>query len=194
MLRTIHLLGSMGREYGPKHRLDVGSVGEALRALNTLFPGFMKSIKKKENYNVCVGEFDDEHALDETTIGMLYKKGDIFIAPEIEGRKAGVIATVLSAVLIVVGAILSAYGMGVVGVPMMKLGAGLMLGGVCMMLTPVPGTPEYNQREAPDERQSFLFDGPVNTNEQGGAIPIPYGRVLLGSTVVSTALDVEDLI
>jgi len=68
-----------------------------------------------------------------------------------------------------------------------------MLSGVAMMLTPVPGTPEYSEREKPDERQSFLFDGPVNTNEQGGAIPIAYGRVLMGSTVVSTALDVEDI-
>ena len=163
MLRTIHVLG----EHEIHLEADVLSVGEAIRALDANFPGFIQSIKKEEHYNVCVGSFDEEHTLDTTTIQMRQGEGDIWISPEIIGRKAGVLATVLGAVLVVVGIVLSVYGFGA-GAPLIKLGAGLMLSGVAMMLTPVPGTPEYNEREAPDERQSFLFDGPVNTNEQGG--------------------------
>ena len=192
MLRKVHLLGEMGEKYGKEFEFDVLSVGEAIRALNANFPGFTKDIEKEEHYNVCVGEFDEKDTLDGQTIFMQHRKGDIWIAPAIEGRKAGVLATVLGAVLVVVGIVLSVYGFGA-GAPLIKLGAGLMLGGIAMMLSPIPGTPEYNEREKPDERQSFLFDGPVNTTEQGGAIPIPYGEVLIGSTVVSTALDVEDV-
>ena len=193
MLRKIHLLGEMGEKYGTEFELDVLSVGEALRAINANFPGFIKDIEKEEHYNVCVGDFDEKDTLNDQTIWMQHKVGDIWIAPAIEGRKQGVIATVLGAVLIVVGIVLSVYGFGA-GAPLIKLGAGLMLGGVAMMLTPVPGTAEYKSREAPEERQSFMFDGPVNTNEQGGAIPIPYGQMLIGSTVVSTSLDVEDIV
>ena len=193
MLRTIHLLGYLGKKYGYEHRLDVGSVGEALKALNANFKGFLKDIKKEERYNVTVGNFKEENSLNEETIQMNYRKGDIWISPSIEGKKQGVLTTVLGAVLIVVGIVLSVYGYGL-GTPLIKIGAGLMIGGVAMMLTPVPGTPEYNSREKPDDRPSFLFDGPVNTNEQGGAIPIVYGRMLVGSTVVSTAIDVEDII
>ena len=192
MLRQVHLLGEMGEKYGTEHKMDVGSVGEALRALDANHPGFIRDIRKEEHYNVCVGDFNDNDALDDVSVQMNHKKGDIWIAPEVIGRKAGMLATVLGAVLIVVGIVLSIYGFGA-GTPLIKLGAGLMLSGVAMMLTPVPGSPQYSEREEPDERQSFLFDGPVNTNEQGGAIPIAYGRVLIGSTVVSTALDVEDL-
>ena len=193
MLRTVHLLGYLGEKYGFEHKLDVQSVGEAIRALNANFSGFIKDIKKDERYNVTVGDFKEENTLTEETIQMNYKKGDIWISPAIEGKKQGVLATVLGAVLIVVGVVLSIYGYGL-GTPLIKIGAGLMIGGVAMMLTPVPGTPEYNSREKPDERPSFLFDGPVNTNEQGGAIPVVYGRMLIGSTVVSTAIDVEDII
>ena len=193
MLRTIHLDGELGEMYGKTHKFDVASVGEAIRALDFNFPGFIKKIKKEENYNVCVGKFDDKHALDETSLQMNHKKGDIWIVPELIGKKQGVWQTIAGAALIVVGAVLTFYGLGAVGVPMMKLGAGLMLSGVIMMLTPVPGTPEYKERESPDERSSFIFDGPVNTNEQGGPIPIVYGRMLMGSTVVSTAMDIEQI-
>ncbi len=134
-----------------------------------------------------------KYLLDETTLSMKHKTGDIWIAPEIIGSKSGVFTAIAGAVLVIAGAVLTYYGMGGVGIPMMKMGAGLMLSGVIMMLTPVPGTPEYKERESPDERQGFLFDGPVNTNEQGGAIPITYGKVLVGSTIVSTSLDVEDI-
>ena len=60
MLRRVMLLGEMGEKYGAKHMLDVNSVGEALRAINANNPGFMRSIKKEENYNVCVGDFNDK--------------------------------------------------------------------------------------------------------------------------------------
>jgi len=193
MLRKVHLLGEIGDKYGEVHQFDVLCVGEALKALEANNPGFMKDIKKDEMYNVCVGDFDDKHALNETTLEMKFKEGDIWISPAIVGKKAGVWQAIAGAALIVVGAVLTIYGFGAVGVPMMKLGAGLLISGAVMMLTPVPGTPEYNERESPDERQSFLFDGPVNTNEQGGAIPVPYGHVLIGSTVVSTSLDIEDI-
>jgi len=193
MLRKVHLLGEMGEKYGKEHEFNnLSSVSDALRALDANYPGFIRDIKKEEHYNVCIGDFDDKHALDDVTIRMNHKEGAIWIAPEIVGKKAGMLATVLGAVLIVVGIVLSIYGFGA-GAPLIKLGAGLMLSGVAMMLTPVPGSPEYSQREEPDERQSFLFDGAVNTNEQGGSIPIAYGQVLLGSTVVSTAIDVEDI-
>jgi len=194
MLREIVLYGDLEEKYGKVHKFDVSCVGEAIRALKANFPGFIQSIDKEAEYNVVRGEdLESGEALDEETISMKFKKGSFHIAPAIIGKKAGVFATVLGAVLIVVGAVLSVYGYGAIGVPMMKMGAALMIGGICMMLTPVPGTPEYSERENPDERASFLFDGAKNTTEQGGAIPVIYGRVSVGSTIISSALDVEDL-
>ena len=189
MLRKVHVLGELGEKYGKEFSLDVLTVGEAVKAINANCPGFIRDIKKDERYNVVVG--DEE--INEQTIWMQYKKGDIWIMPEIEGRKAGMLQTILGAVLIVVGVVLSIYGFGI-GSPLIKLGAGLMLSGVAMMLSPVPGAPDYAEREKPEERASFLFDGAVNTNEQGGAIPVVYGQMIIGSTVVSTAMDVEDIL
>ncbi len=193
MLRTVHLLGEMGDKYGSEHRLDVTSVGEALRALDTNFKGFLQDIKKDEYYNVCVGDFDEKHALNDVTIGMKYKTGDIWIAPEIIGKKNSSITTVIvGIVMVVVGAVLTYYGMGAVGVPMMKMGAAFIIGGMISLITTVT-PPDYDSQEDPDERASFIFDGPINTNEQGGAIPICYGEVLIGSCIVSTSLEIEQI-
>ena len=193
MLREVIIGGELGEKYGKSFMLDVLTVGEAIRAIEANKPGFIRDIKQDERYNVVVGdELVDKNCLDEETIKMQFKTGKIWILPEIEGAKQGLLQTILGAVLVVIGVVLSIYGFGI-GSPLIKLGAGLMLSGVAMMLSPVPGVADYSEREKPDERPSFLFDGPVNTNEQGGAIPVVYGRMLIGSTVVSTSMDVEDI-
>jgi len=193
MLRTVFVGGKLGEKFGSEFRLDISSVGEAIRAINANKPGFLRSIKKDKSYNVTVGTFTEKDALNNETVFMKHRKGDMWIMPSIEGSKSGIGTVVLGAVLVVVGMVLTSYGLGAVGAPMMKIGVGMMISGVAMMLTPTPGTGDYKDREKPDERQSFMFDGPVNTNEQGGAIPIIFGQVLMGSTVVSTALDVEQI-
>ncbi|MET4217841.1 putative phage tail protein [Bradyrhizobium sp. LB14.3] len=46
MLRTVHLHGKLGKEFGQSHRFDVATAGEALRALNCAFPGrFVKALE-----------------------------------------------------------------------------------------------------------------------------------------------------
>jgi predicted phage tail protein len=73
------------------------------------------------------------------------------------------------------------------------LGLAMFASGILQMLSPTPEIPDYSGREKPDSRPSYLFDGPVNTTEQGGPIPLIYGEVLVGSTIISTSLDVEDI-
>ena len=194
MLRNVYLYGHLADEFGEVHRFDVKSIGEAVRALCANFPKFKYSVKRRENYNVVTGEeLATGEALDNETIKLQFHKGDFHICPALIGAKSGVLQVVLGAVLFAVGAVLSVYGFGA-GVPLMKIGAGLMLSGVAVMLTPVPQDSNYSEREDPDERASFLFDGAINTTEQGGAIPIVYGRMLVGSTIVSTSLDVQQVL
>ena len=39
--------------------------------------------------------------------------------------------------------------------------------------------------------ESFSFSGIVNTSKQGMPVPIAYGRLFVGSAVISTGLDVN---
>ena len=194
MLKKLYLYGDLADTYGEVHSFHINSVGEAIRAMEANFPGFRRSIDRKAEYNVVRGEtLADGEALDDDTIFMKFRKGDFHIAPAIIGAKAGVIQVVLGAILIVVGVVLSIYGYGA-GTPLIKLGIALMLSGIAVMLTPVPGGQNYDDQEDPNQRRGFLFDGPTNTTEQGGAIPLIYGRMLVGSTIISTSIDIEDVV
>jgi predicted phage tail protein len=194
MLRKIVLYGSLAKKYGKEFKFDVKSVGEALKALDANFPGFLRSIERKGEYHVTVGDdLYNGDSLDHNTVAMQFAKGDIHISPLIQGaKKGGVLNVILGAVLIIIGVVMSVYTSGA-GTPLIKLGAGMMLSGVAMMLVPTPNTGGYDDRERPDGKKSFMFDGPINTTEQGGPIPVVYGRVLMGSTVISAAMDVEDV-
>lgn len=65
-------------------------------------------------------------------------------------------------------------------------GLTMALTGVSQMLSPQPkaSTPA-------DANPSYLFSGPANAVEQGGPVPLIYGRMRVGSTVISSAIDNE---
>lgn len=109
---------------------------------------------------------------------------DIFPVVEGSGGKVGQI--IAGIVLIVVGVITTLYGQPQIGQALIQAGIGLV---VASLLS--PGAP--NAREAPEERASFLFNGPVNGSQQGQPVPIVYGRFKTGSIIVSAGIDVEEI-
>ena len=63
------------------------------------------------------------------------------------------------------------------------LGTALMLGGAAMMLA--PDVPDGTSSE---KAENYLFSGPVNTVKEGQAIPLVYGRAIVGSKTVMASL------
>ena len=52
-----------------------------------------------------------------------------------------------------------------------------------------PSVQDYTERDAPEERASYLFDGAVNSQAQGGPVPLIFGGpIRVGSTVVSLGI------
>jgi predicted phage tail protein len=92
------------------------------------------------------------------------------------------------------------------------VGAALVLGGTAQLLSPTMSTdspgafgstsptrarsrdsfaPENN--EVADNRSSYIFNGAVNLTAQGNPVPLCYGRMRVGSVVISAGLSVEDI-
>jgi len=67
------------------------------------------------------------------------------------------------------------------------IGAGLVLGGISQMLTPVPPKPTEETQD------SFAFASPVNLSKAGSVVPVLYGQRLIGSTVISAGIHVEEV-
>ena len=65
-----------------------------------------------------------------------------------------------------------------------------MAGGIIQMLVPVPKTGDPSER--PENKPSTYFDGAVNTMAQGHPVPLGYGKLMVGSAVISAGLTVEE--
>jgi predicted phage tail protein len=76
------------------------------------------------------------------------------------------------------------------------VGASLVLGGIAQAISPSPvqSTSTFERGRDAAKMESFTFSGIVNTAKQGLPVPIAYGRVFVGSAVLSSGLDVDQLI
>lgn len=90
------------------------------------------------------------------------------------------------------GAAASASFLGVTGgyAIAAQLGVSMMLGGVIQALSPQQKM--SSTRDGPDNGASYNFNGPVNTTAQGNVVPVGYGRMTIGSAVISAGIYTED--
>jgi|TARA_R100000081_G_scaffold91257_1_gene68652 predicted phage tail protein len=87
-----------------------------------------------------------------------------------------------------------------------SIGASLILSGVSQMLAPQPTIPTLQNRTAPGQntnasgpqgvsratsgQQSYAFSGPANTVGVGATVPLVYGKLLVGSHLISSKVEV----
>jgi predicted phage tail protein len=70
-------------------------------------------------------------------------------------------------------------------------GVAMIMSGVSQMLgSPSTGLADSNPA---DKKVSYMFNGPVNTVAQGGPIPVGYGEMIVGSVVIDSAIDVNEV-
>lgn len=186
-LKTIRLYGALGARFGRVHRLAVSSAREAVKALCVLLPGFERELMTAHTRGVVYSVFLGRSSISAEQLTYPAGRDDIRIAPILQGSKrAGALQTIIGAVLVVVGAIFYNYG----GQALMSLGYAMMAGGVVQMLVPQKGT--TSTQDQADNTASYNFNGAVNTSAQGNPVPLGYGKMLVGSAVVSAGIFAED--
>lgn len=193
-LKTVLLYGALGQRFGRVHRLAVDTPAEAVRALSANFPAFEAYVARSESgYRV---RYSDAVAENARELHNPAGPGTIRIIPVVAGAKNGMGGIFLGAALIAfawwnpLGWSTIAFMGTTVGAAMTSIGVSLVLGGVTQMLAPQPKTPTVAER--PENQPSYLFDGPVNTTAQGHPVPVGYGRLIVGSAVISAGISVEE--
>lgn len=203
--------GHLEKDVGTFFELYVGSVSEAISAVNTLTDGkLFKSLAKDENkkreYRVLVNgeDFVSEKPLNnidnvnEALSSSLTIKSDnikeIEILPMIEfGDEGGIFATILGVLLIVVGVLIAVGTLGggaPLGIGLIMIGAGLLAAGITAMLSKPPQFEDFREISG-GGKFSYLFNGPQNTVNEGGPVPIGYGRLLIGSQTITASYNVS---
>lgn len=195
-MKTVILLGELGKRFGRRHLLDVASPAEAIRALCANFREFKQFVATSEQRNVAyrVVNRRDNVKLDELHHPASHT---IMFVPVIQGSgffedlgKFGQV--ILGAALIVASFYLpplALIGTATLASVTFSVGVSLALGGIAQMLAPTPKAPAASEAQNP----SYVFNGAVNTTAQGQAIPIGYGRLIVGSAVISAGISVEEV-
>jgi predicted phage tail protein len=212
MLRDVYLYGALGRKFGRHFRLAVDTPVEAVRALITLRPE-LRALIRLGYWRVIVGK---PHLSNATTILDLHCGNQaIHFVPATPpaGGDGGNIGKIIVGVVIIVAAVILAIpsggtslmagvaalgttgALGVSFGTMALLGASMVFMGVAGLLTqPVAAEKQQATDNArPEDRPSFMFNGVTNNTQQGGPVPLVFGRHLTGSTVVSGGIAVEDI-
>jgi predicted phage tail protein len=191
-MKTLFLHGSLKEKYGESFRLAVESPSEAIRAIAVQIPGFEEEIKSGR-WHILRGALEDQESLDENGINLaLGKTNEIHILPVVEGAN-NALMIVVGIVIFIAGFFTGGTAWSAYGPMMMGIGAGMAIGGIIGMMTKLPNGTDPSAGEGADDRASFLFNGPTNTSSQGVGVPRGYGRVRVGSIVVSAALYSENL-
>lgn len=181
----------MGKHFGKSWDLAVSSPAEALRMIEANRPGLRAWVlQNREKYDayrvICTFEDGREESLDDEAY-QLERGGlkSIRFTPVVRGATGvakAFVGVVLIAASFFVPPALSPY--------MFKMGAALVLGGIVEMLSP---RPRATNRDTGDSVNSYYFDGPVNTDQQGAAVPLIYGRVLAGAHPISASISVDEV-
>jgi predicted phage tail protein len=196
-MRKVILRGELGKLFGRVHWFDVKTPAEAVRALCANFPGFEQHLVTSDPEQVRYRVGADRRRVEPDQLHDPLGAEAISITPVLAGAGSGFWSVLAGVALIGLTIATGGFGgaaiiggitwAGVVG----GLGAALVLGGISQMLAPQPETPQgMGDRE---RKASYLFDGPVNTTAQGYPVPVGYGRLIIGSAVISGGITVEDI-
>lgn len=193
-MTRIELSGTLGKRFGKVHHRLISTTHEAGVALAKTIPGFEKFMISSEERGLTYAVFKDEKNIGVDDLGFPVKGEVIRIVPVVIGsKKSGVLQTILGAVLVVVGVVVSALSYGwaaPVGQAMIGAGIGMMAGGVIQLLSPQPAG--LARRESPENKASYAFGGVTNTASQGYPVGLLYGKRRIGGAIISAGIYVED--
>lgn len=190
-MKKIVLSGELGKKFGRVHFLDVRSPAESIRALCATIEGFRKFVFSSGERNVAYKAILSNDELDVKQLQNPMGEREVFnIVPVIMG--AGAVGRIIAgAVLIAAGTLLTVFSAGTgaaIGGYMINAGVALTIGGVAQLLV---GHTPADIGEKDKGPQSTSFNGPVNTTAQGHPVPILYGRMIVGSQVISAGIKTE---
>ncbi|QCA18275.1 tail assembly protein [Citrobacter freundii] len=194
-LTTIRLYGALGARFGRVHKLAVQTSAEAVKALCINLDGLESYLMNAKKNGMTFAVFRGKRNIGVEDFKELAGESDIRIAPVMEGaKKAGLFQTILGAVMIVAGIIVTGMtfgAAGVIGAGMVSAGIGMMAGGIYQMLSPQPKG--LQGRDDPDNKPSYAFGGSVNTLAMGNPVAILYGEREIGGAIISAGVISEDI-
>ena len=219
-MKVVKVYGALRKFLGGRCRFEfeVDTPAQALKALCVNFPGldrwFMDREAEGTGFRVTVGRDRITQDSPEGLILPWSEREAFSITPVICGAGEGAGQIFAGIGLIAISFLLPGAGLfgatslfgataatagtaGVlttIGTAISGIGASLVLGGVAQMISPQTSMGGLTSGREAARLESFTFSGIVNTSKQGLPVPVAYGRVFVGSAVISSGLDVNQTV
>lgn len=187
MLNRVVFHGYLADEYGREQFFKAATVGEICRAMQANFKTFYQKIRDGKFHIIIGDDIAPGKDIGEKELNLGIGHNTVHVIPAISGSGGnGIFQVILGAVLIVAAVV--TYGIAGVadaGIEsaLALSGAMMLLGGISALLSPTP-----------DQYNSYLFNGAMNTVVQGGPVPIVYGQMMAGSTIISSGISNAQLL
>ena len=191
-MKVVKVYGALRKYLGQcRFQFEADTPAQAIKALCVNFPGLDKWLLDSEQdgvaYRVSIGKekIGDD---DLSPLVMPWSEREVFsITPVIAG--AGGVGKIIAGIgLIIVGAIVPGAQF------LIGIGVTLAFSGVAQLISPTPTFSTMERGKEAARLESFTFSSITNTIQQGLPVPIVYGRAYIGSAVISSGLDVDQLI
>jgi predicted phage tail protein len=222
-MKVVKVYGALRKYLGGQCRFEFdgcSSPAQAIKALCVNFPGLEKWFLESESNGMAFRVTRSfEKITNESQEGLLLPWSDreVFsIAPVIVGAKkffkkalkiiAGVALIAAAIIFAPAGAAILGFagaggGLTIAGIgfsaavagAVASIGVALVISGVADLIAPMPKMGNFTSGPEATRLESFTFSGIVNTSKQGMAVPICYGRAFVGSAVISSGLDVDQV-
>lgn len=190
---NVRFYGSL-KQFGSEFRLDCQTTAEIVQALTSQIPKLRQFIQQGL-FTVRVGrDYLDNRYLEQGLSHKLKDDATVHFTPVLKGSKRGGLFGVIAGVAIIATAlVLSPLVLGTVSSSTAWIiggvGASLLLGGVAQMLTKMPEMKLGNEKE---KKQSTAFSNLSNMTAQGKDMPLAYGRMRVGSLIISQGVETMD--
>jgi predicted phage tail protein len=209
-MTNVYLHGELRNLFGECFKLNISSPKEVFSAINANKKTFANTVKKLAIKGVLYRiVIDDEVLSNPKELDVQKAPKEMHIVPVVWGAggnsggilmlaagialvaiTAGAAAPALAAGLGLTTTTVSAAGvatttLSTLGSVVASVGASLAIQGVMTLLFPQP-KPDFNQEVAAGGK-SYLFGNKPSNVSQGQAVPVGYGRLLVGSSQISAA-------
>jgi predicted phage tail protein len=189
----VRLYGFLRQRYGRGYTFMIATPADAIRLLAVNFKDFRQVVGGYEpGFRIVIGKapLERDEQLHEPS-----GRQRIGIVPVVAGAAGGgkILAGIALIGLSFVPGLqaVTLFGSTTLSSVAFNLGVSLALGGIAQALAGTPKAPTPIER--PDNQPSYAFNGPVNVTAEGQPVPLAYGRVRVGSVVISSGLSVAQL-
>ena len=189
---NVRFYGSL-KQFGSEFRLDCQTTAEIVQALTSQIPKLRQFIQQGL-FTVRVGrDYFDNRYLEQGLSHKLKDDATVHFTPVLKGSKRGGLFGVIAGVAIIASAIVLGPLTGIISTNAAwivgSVGASLLLGGVAQMLTKMP---EMKMGTEKEKKHSTAFSNLSNMTAQGRPMPLAYGRMRVGSLIISQGVETMD--